>query len=419
MKNILVLILVASMNSLSFANEPEAVPNEYIVKLKESRISLLQDKVSMGRLLGGIVTSTFVDEPDLLVLKSEIDPKVINANPLVEFAEPNYYYYINATPDDPMFNQTWGLKNNDGGPDINAERAWDITTGNKEVVVAVVDTGIDINHPDLKANIWVNKKELNGKSRTDDDGNGLKDDIYGFNFYNNNNKVRDDNSHGTHVAGTIGARGNNTLGVAGVNWRVKLMAIKCFSSRGRSTASGLIKSINYAVNNGANVINASWGTSKFSAAMERAITKAHMRGVLFVAAAGNNGTDNDSEPHFPSNYDVPNILAVAAIQSDGSLSKFKKGRGSNFGATKVDIAAPGSLIMSTIPSKKYKAYSGTSMATPHVAGVAALVLGNEAIGHLELKERLMGTSKKLSSLSGKVVTGGMVDAHRALTNTRN
>ena len=245
-------------------------------------------------------------------------------------------------------------------------------TGSSSVVVAVIDTGVDYNHVDLAANIWTNPGEIAGNG-IDDDGNGFVDDVHGYDFANNDGNPMDDNGHGTHVAGTIAAVGNNSLGVTGVAWSTSIMPLKFLSANGSGYLSDAVEAINYATmmrtRYGVNVRvdNNSWGGGGFSSAMQSAIQAANDAGILFVAAAGNSGTNNDASPQYPANYDSPNVISVAATDQNGQLASF-----SNYGATTVDLAAPGVSIYSTTPNNTYSTYSGTSMATPHVSAVAAL-----------------------------------------------
>jgi subtilisin family serine protease len=315
--------------------------------------------------------------------------------------------------------------------DLDAPEAWDIQTGSESTLIAVIDTGVDYNHPDLAANIWTNPGEIAGNG-LDDDQNGFIDDIHGWDFVNNDADPMDDNLHGTHVAGTIGAIGDNGVGVAGVNWRTKIMALKFLGGDGSGTLADAIGAILYGAKMKARVMNNSWGGGGFSQALLDAITVANDSAALFVAAAGNDGNDNDQTPNYPSNYDAPNVVAVAAIDHKGDLAVFGSGGGgicgcggnviglpgSNYGATTVDLAAPGKEVLSTTPNNGYTKLSGTSMATPHVAGVAGLVFSQfPAWTHLQVKERLLSTVEASTSLQGKVVTGGRVNAQRALSGT--
>ena len=282
----------------------------------------------------------------------------------VATAIPDFRVKLTATPNDTSYASQWALENS-ADADIDASQAWDYGTSSS-VVVAVIDTGVDYNHVDLEANIWTNTREVAGNG-IDDDGNGYTDDIRGWNFVSNNNNPADDNGHGTHVAGTIGAVGNNGIGIAGVAWSVKVMALKFMDATGSGNLSDAVAAIDYARVNGAKVINASWGGGGFSSLLQSAITRFQNAGGVFVAAAGNEGANNATTPSYPANY--PNVISVAASTSTGTLASF-----SNYG-TNVDIVAPGQNILSTIPGNRYTSYSGTSMASPHVAGAFALLWG--------------------------------------------
>lgn len=315
------------------------------------------------------------------------------------------------TPND-LDPKLWGLKN-DGqtggkpGADINATEAWAITTGKKEggPLVAVIDTGIDYNHPDLKNNIWVNKGEVAGDG-IDNDGNGYVDDVHGYNFYANNGNPMDSHSHGTHCAGTIAAEGNNALGITGVAWNADIMGIQFLGQNGGSTA-GAIDSVIYATKMGADITSNSWGGGGYSQALYDAISE--FPG-LFVAAAGNSSANNDLKPHYPSSYDLPNILAVASTDHNDKISYF-----SCYGKESVDIAAPGSNIYSTVPGGGYSSKSGTSMATPHVSGVAALIMSQfPELSALEVKEAILKGGDVVEGLEDKVSTGMRLNAEKAL-----
>ena len=315
-----------------------------------------------------------------------------------------------TTPNDTRFSELWGLTN------IRAPLAWE-TKHDSPVVVAIIDTGVDYTHEDLKANMWRNPgesgsgKETNGQ---DDDGNGIKDDVFGAKFANGigSGDPKDDNEHGTHCAGTIGAVGNNGTGVVGVDWKIQIMALKFLDANGSGATNDAVRCIDYAIaqkNKGVNikVLSNSWGGGGNSQALQDAITRAEQAGLLFVAAAGNEFENNDVKPNFPSNYPNENILAVAAIDIAEQKPAF-----SNFGATTVDIGAPGVGILSSIPNNGYEKLSGTSMATPHVAGAAALVLAHaehQTKSAAEVKNLLMQKARPLASLSGKCVTGGTLD----------
>jgi subtilisin family serine protease len=357
----------------------------------------------------------------------------------VEYAEPNYIYHTmevtQQLPNDSRFGELWGMDNTGqtgGTPDadIDAPEAWQIQTGDKTVLVAVIDTGVDYTHPDLAANVWTNPDEIPDNG-FDDDDNGYVDDVRGWDFANNDNDPMDDNLHGTHVAGTIGAVGNNGLGVAGVNWEVSIMPLKFLDANGSGSTADAIKAVLYAANNGARILSNSWGGGGFSQALLDAIEVANSKGALFVAAAGNEGNNNDQVPNYPSNYDTENVVAVAATDHEDGLADFGGGGGgggdgcgctmavagvgSNYGPTTVDLGAPGENILSTVPGNAYRSLSGTSMATPHVSGVAALLLAQApGLSVTELKSKLLDSVDPLPSLQGKMVTGGRLNAAKAL-----
>jgi thermitase len=317
-----------------------------------------------------------VDLPSELSVREAIQR--YEASPNVEYAEPDFLLEPTAYPNDPYFPRLYGLENTGltgGTPDADADglETWNISTGRPTTVVAVIDEGVDVNHPDLRDNIWVNTDEVAGNG-VDDDRNGYVDDRNGYDFANDDASVYDPDpingagdEHGTHVAGTIAAQGNNGTGITGVNWEASIMVVKFLGPDGGYT-SDAVEALNYAVANGAKISNNSWGGGGYSRALLDAIQRADAAGHLFVAAAGNAGEDNDSSPSYPASYETPNVVSVAATDDRDALAPF-----SNFGATSVDLAAPGVNILSTLPGNRYGSYSGTSMATPHVTGVAALI----------------------------------------------
>ena len=260
-------------------------------------------------------------------------------NPQVEFAEPNYYRHIRATPNDTNYSSLWGL------PKINAPGGWDVSTDCGSAVVAVIDTGVDYTHPDLAANIWTNTDEI-AANGIDDDANGKIDDTRGWDFVYDDNNPMDGNGHGTHVAGIIGAVGNNARGVTGICWNAKIMILRAFDASGSATVADTIEAMDYALQNGAKVINASYSDTQFSQTEYDAIALLNSAGILFITAAGNETTDNDQTPSYPANYDLPNIIAIAATDSSDRLASY-----SNFGRSTVDVAAPGSSIYSTYMSE--------------------------------------------------------------------
>ena len=344
--------------------------------------------------------------------------------PEVEYAEPNWIYQHYATSNDPYFTggQLWGMSANNNSNGSRAATAWAAgKTGSSDVYIGIIDEGYMYNHVDLAANAGVNPGEIAGNN-VDDDGNGLIDDVYGWDFAGNNSSVFDGtgDDHGTHVAGTIGGVGNNGIGVAGVVWNVKMLGAKFLGSTGGTTANA-VKAVDYFTNlknKGLNIIatNNSWGGGGYSQALFDAINRANTAGILFVAAAGNSATNNDVTASFPSNYDIPNVIAVASITSTGALSSF-----SQFGATTVDLGAPGSGILSTVPvavgkgknatvGSGYASYNGTSMATPHVTGAVALYKSiNPSATAAQIKAAILGSTTPTASLAGKTVTGGRLN----------
>ncbi|MBE0427188.1 MAG: S8 family serine peptidase [Nitrospirae bacterium] len=349
------------------------------------------------------------------------------SDPDVEYAEPNYIRRVAAViPNDTFFRNQWALHNTGtyayGTPDadIDAPEAWTITTGSSNIIIAVLDTGIDYNHNDLAGNIWTNPGETSCIDGIDNDENGYIDDCIGWNFANNNKAPMDDNGHGTHVAGIIGAVGNNGNGIAGVMWNVRLMPVKVLDSNGAGTDAEITSGIQYAVANGAKIINASLGGPNFSYSAYVAIATANAHGVLFVAAAGNNGNNNDLSPFYPASYDLPNIISVAATDQDDSRVPF-----SNYGEISVDVAAPGVYVLSTIPQGLYrdKDFSiGTSTAAPHVAGLAGLLMSyyngyhNAWFNHHQIRETILRYVDVLDTLNGWIRTGGRINAYSAVSS---
>ncbi|HZI20030.1 MAG TPA: S8 family serine peptidase [Pyrinomonadaceae bacterium] len=372
------------------------------------------------------------DDADAELVAAEYSslPEVLYAEPngRVEVGPlPSFSLYrelitgVEGGPNDPLFPQQWALVNKGqregkDDADISAVAAWAKTRGSDEVVVAVLDSGVDYSHPDLVENMWVRPDHLDPYF---DDELGAFDDFNGYSAVAASRDPMDENGHGTHVAGIVGARGNNGLGVTGVNWNVRIMPLKFMGRGGFGTTKDAIEAINYAVGRrkaGVNVrvINASWGSRTKSKALEDAIAAAGREGILFVAASGNDGADADRRPHYPSSYDLPNVLSVAAMNRRDELASF-----SNYGARSVHLAAPGAEILSTWLGDSFEEHSGTSMATPVVAGVAALVLSVEPdLGVKELRSRLLETSDRLDVLKGKVSSGGRVNAARAVGASR-
>ena len=383
-------------------------------------------------------------------------------------AEPDYIVHTNLIPNDPSFGSLWGLHNigQSAGTvdaDIDAPEAWDFSTGGS-IGVGIIDTGIDYRHPDLYKNIWINQAEIPGGIRaaltdidadgritfwdlnnpvnqgagkiTDLTGNGVidagdiltaaasggwadgvntggnayTDDLIGWDFVNNDNNPLDDNDHGTHVAGTIGAMGNNGVGVAGINFHAQMAGLKFLGASGSGSLSGAINAVNYAVGVGLKVTNNSWGGGGFSLSLNSAITAAMNAGQIFVAAAGNAGTNNDTTANYPSNYTQGNVLAVGSSTRTDARSSF-----SNYGATTVDLFAPGSSILSTTPNNTYSTFSGTSMAAPHVTGAIALVWdAHPTWTYQQVITSILSTVDVKPAFQGISVTGGRLNVDRAI-----
>ena len=341
----------------------------------------------------------------------------LKANKHVVFAQPDYRLTSNQLPNDTNFASEWGMNNTGqtGGKasaDIKAPAAWDIATGSGKTIVAVIDSGVDYNHPDLKPNMWVNAGEIAGNG-IDDDKDGYVDDVHGYNFVGNNGNPMDDNNHGTHVAGTIGAAGNNGIGVTGVNWKVQIMALKFLDATGSGSTSGAINALNFAVAHGAKISNNSWGGGGgFNLALSDAITNARNAGHIFVAAAGNSALNIESSPVYPASFTQDNIISVAATDHNDALASY-----SNHGSTSVDIAAPGSRIYSTLRNNSYGLMSGTSMAAPHVTGAVALLWDTHPDWtYKQVINQILGNTDPLASLTGKVATGGRLNLQKAMSN---
>lgn len=353
---------------------------------------------------------------------------------LVSYAEPNYQIKLDdpvqkvltrdtvlrnfpGMPNDPQFADQWAHHNvgQDGGKanaDISSLKAWETQKGSNDVVVAVLDTGVDFTHVDLRENMWIRPENVPAYV---DDELGTFNDMNGFNGTDAILDPMDDNGHGTHCAGIIGAEGDNGEGIVGVNWHVKIMPLKFLGRGGFGSTDDAIEAINYAIDrkkHGVNIriISASWGSTSKSKALEDVIRAAGDAGILFIAAAGNDGSDNDKRPHYPSNYDLPNVISVAALDRNDQLASF-----SNFGIKTVHVAAPGKDILSTWLNNAYREASGTSMATPEVSGVAALIVANEPDIKMEaLKARILKSVDKIDSLNGRVASGGRINAAKAL-----
>ncbi|HKR10942.1 MAG TPA: S8 family peptidase [Pyrinomonadaceae bacterium] len=441
----------------------DAVPGEILVRFRPGSNAKRPGRQNITAKTGRQITlsvKAIGPGPEIVdgLRVAEVNPadtsnaiEALRARSDVIYAEPNFIRKPMITPNDARYTQMWGL-NNTGqrasfgghpgtpGNDIRAEQAWNITTGNRSVIVGIIDTGIDLNHEDLRDNIWTNPGEIAGNN-VDDDGNGFVDDINGWDFAHNDATVFDYtestyppsetytgdlDDHGTHVAGTIGANGNNTTGVTGVNWQVSLMSLKFLTEASGGTSSKLLNAFAYAKamrqlwessggTKGANIriLNNSYGGAGFSQAELDAIRSLGDAGILFIAAAGNESTFNDLFPIYPSNYVSPNLISVAASGGGGTRAFF-----SNFGEATVNVTAPGEYILSTLPKNTYDFFNGTSMAAPHVSGSAALVCAlSPSITMQKLRSVIMYSGYAAPWQFSNVLpisTGRAVDAAKAL-----
>ncbi|OGQ36013.1 MAG: hypothetical protein A3F16_08710 [Deltaproteobacteria bacterium RIFCSPHIGHO2_12_FULL_43_9] len=413
------------------------VPNQLIVKFRTPFLSSPEIDSIHSKIGAKVVyerRGKLPDSMDLVLLPDNVSVEDgikyysdDTLKPVVEYAEPNYRsgeitgwpvspkmsqeqlssiltdrLHLSVTSD-PFFKDQWALLNKKHA-DINILPAWERSKGNNTIIVAVVDTGVDYLHPDLIENIWINKGEIPGDG-IDNDQNGYIDDIHGYNMLGRNADVMDVDGHGSHVSGTIGALTNNSVGVAGINWNVQIMALRAVPGDGDETDADVIESFMYAARNGARVINCSFGKYESGIAVKDTIDEIGKLGVLVVAAAGNSAENVDKIPSYPAAFTSTNLITVAATDSDDSLVWW-----SNYGAESVDLAAPGDYIVSTTNKNTYSFYSGTSMATPHVAGSAALLLSiNPNLDAEELKDILMKSTTQLDELNGVVKSEGRLN----------
>lgn len=424
-RHALVLFFLSSqvIGQVDFLNDRPIV--KHLLPYKEGRILVrMHDQENISALMetassiGALLVQTFDIVPGLALF--EYDARIdihdaifaFSSNNAVHYAEPDYYYYA-AIQNDPRYPEQWALENTGqtGGTadaDINAQSMWAIEDGDAAVVIGVIDTGVDYNHPDLNANMWRNPGEIAGNG-VDDDGNGYVDDIYGINAIAHSGNPMDDHYHGTHVSGTIGADGNNNVGVVGVAQNVKIAGCKFLSSSGSGSISDAIACMQYFANlksraqNPVNLVatSNSWGGGSVSSAMFDAIKVHQDLGILFVAAAGNSGMNNDTTSSYPSNYDLPNVIAVAATDHNDRLASF-----SNYGSKTVHLGAPGVQILSTTPNASYGSLSGTSMATPHVSGLIAILKSRyPAYDYRQLKNLAMAGGTPLQTLQSVTISG--------------
>ena len=395
----------------------DTATNEIIIKV-DPDMSPVAMESALESVDGEVVETTQDLDIQLIEVEDvEVDEAiaVLEGNPQIEYAEPNFVVSITDTfPNDPRFDELYALNNTGqtgGTPDadIDSPEGWDLQTGSSDTVVGVIDTGVDYTHPELDDNMWTNPGEIRDNG-IDDDGNGFVDDFFGYDFANGDGDPFDDNNHGTHVSGTIAAEGNNGDGITGTAWDGQIMALKFLGADGFGTTFDAIQAVEYATIMGADLTSNSWGGGGFSEGLAEAIAASGEEEMLFVAAAGNDSSDTDTFAHYPSSYDLDNIISVAATDDSDNLAGF-----SNFGSTTVDLGAPGVDILSSIPGNGYALFNGTSMATPHVAGAVSLLLAEEpGLSAEEAKDIILSGVDPITALEGRSVTGGRLNGFNSL-----
>ena len=411
----LIMLWLAIGSELSAGENKSYIEGEVLIQLRQQDYAVTDKRARILKALDVDVIKNLKN--NVYLVKLSKDDSVVSATrrlseyPDVEFVEPNYRRYITSViPNDPLFDSQWAHEN------IQSGDAWEIQKGNESIIVALGDSGVDYTHQDLKDNVWTNDEEDwkasgPGYNGIDDDGDGYIDNYFGINAITGSGDPMDDEGHGTHVAGIVGAEGNNSVGISGVNWHVSVMGVKFITIDGSGSIADEIEAIQFATSKGAKIFNMSFSGSYFSEIERYAIANA--KGVLFITAAGNERTNNDDMPSYPANYDLPNIISVAASNQSDDLAYF-----SNQGKNTVSVAAPGVSILSTLPGDDYGSLSGTSMATGYVTGLAALILAKSPYTSVaNLKDRILRTVDTNANLQGKILTGGRINAYRALTES--
>jgi subtilisin family serine protease len=408
---------------------PSQTPGEVLVRFREDATAA--QIASANESVGAQVIQSFQIVPNLKLVRLADSGGVAAAiaryqnDASVLYAQPNFIYRINLTPNDPFYPSMYNLNNTGqtGGTvdaDIDAPEAWDLVTGSNNVAIGDIDTGIDYNHVDLAAHAKPNPAECNGVPGVDDDNNGYIDDCHGIDTINHDSNPMDDAGHGTHTAGTIGAIGNNGVGVVGVNWNVTIVACKSHASDGNGTAASIIECMQYMEiekAHGLNIVatNNSYGGCNEACGYDQATydaIKSNMsKGILFVASAGNDGRDNDTTPKYPATYFLPNVIAVAATDHNDNKAGF-----SNWGNRTVMVGAPGVSIRSTTPNNTYSYFSGTSMSGPHVAGLAGLLAAQDpSRTWSQIRNLIVAGGDPKASLAGRTVTGKRINAFGSVT----
>ncbi|MCW3067256.1 MAG: peptidase and in kexin sedolisin [Solirubrobacterales bacterium] len=406
---IVLCALAGLMAASARAQAATAVPGRLIVGFREGVSSSLQKRLVEGA--GGAVRAQLPHVRAAAIrARSHVALGVLErrlrARREVSYVEPDFYLAVSRVPDDPLFANEYSL-GAVGPGSVDAQPAWDSRTSCSKI--AILDTGVQYNHPDLSANVWHNSHEVKSNGK-DDDENGWVDDYYGVNLVNGKGSGVDDDGHGTHVSGIVAGRGDNGTGIAGLCWSSSVMAVKFMDSSGKGSTSDAIDGIDYAIHEGARIVNCSFGSSKKSSALQDEVDYAKSKNVLLVVAAGNDGDNIDAKPVYPASFPEGNVLTVAATTSTGALASF-----SNFGKSGVDLGAPGDRIFSTYLTSTYKTLSGTSMAAPLVAAAAAMLRAKDSsLGYADIKNALRNHTRADAALAGKTVSGGTLDVSAAL-----
>lgn len=419
----MLMIFISSAAMSKTLDTQRTVPKELIIKVNSSFKTSDPTVKRLHRKMKAKARSPFkiFTQFQVVTLPKEITTqqalKFYNAQKEVAFAEPHYKVraFQNKRPQDILFEEQWALENTGQrggvpGSDTDALKAWEVYQPKKEIIVAVIDTGADYEHPDLIDNMWKNTDEI-PRNGIDDDGNGYVDDVHGYNFYDDIPDPMDDNMHGTHCSGIIAAA-HNKIGIRGIAPNAKIMPVKFLGAWGDGELEDGIQAIEYAMINGAHIMSNSWGGPPYSQTLDEVIQRVQQKGILFVAAAGNDHSNNDTEPTYPASYLSSNVLSVAASNPKDTVATF-----TNWGPRSVHIAAPGRHILSTIPDEGYKTASGTSMAAPYVSGAAAVVWSHfPEMDYLDVKNRLIQTVDRQYIFEEQVLAGGRLNLYNALTN---